>query len=164
MFTVGIITASDKGANGKRIDESGKVIQYIVQQRNYEVIHYVVLPDEQAVLENELMYLCDTLQVDLVLTTGGTGFSERDITPEATKAVIEKEAVGISEAMRFYGLMKTPRAMLSRGISGIRRKTLIVNLPGSAKGVEDSLESVIDTIHHGIEILKGQSIECGKQS
>lgn len=161
MFTAGIITASDKGSRGERIDESGKTVQSILEGKGYKIKYYVVLPDEKQRIEETLIYLCDELQVNLVLTTGGTGFSERDVTPEATRAVIEKETIGISEAIRFYGLQKTSRAMLSRGVSGIRGKTLIINLPGSVKGVTESLEAIMDTVYHGLEILGGHGKECG---
>lgn len=163
MLTAAIITASDKGSRGERIDESGKKIQSILIEKGYEIKHYEILPDEQEQLKEALVYVCDKLKVNLVLTTGGTGFSERDVTPEATKAVIEKEARGISEAIRFYGLQKTSRAMLSRGVSGIRGKTLIINLPGSVKGVSESLESILDTVHHGLEVLGGHTQECGRK-
>ena len=133
MFTVGIITSSDKGYSGEREDKSGKVIEEIVSENGFKVIKKVVLPDEKTLLENEMINMCDNLNVNLLLTTGGTGFSKRDITPEATKAVIEREALGIVEAIRFYSLQITKRAMLSRATSGIRKNTLIINLPGSPK-------------------------------
>jgi molybdenum cofactor synthesis domain-containing protein len=163
MFTVGIITASDEGYKGNRIDESGQVIRCLVEEQGYKVKVYKVLPDEEDVLMEEMLHYCDELQVDLLLTTGGTGFSQRDVTPEATKNVIEREAMGISEAIRYYGLKKTSRAMLSRGISGIRGKTLIINLPGSPKAVRESLEAILDSVHHGLEILSGHTKECGRR-
>jgi molybdenum cofactor synthesis domain-containing protein len=163
MFTVGIITASDKGAQGQRIDESGKVIQSIVRERGYTVVRYVVLPDDYEELSKEMIHMADDLKINLVLTTGGTGFSERDITPEATKSVIEREAPGVAEAIRAYSLSITLRAMLSRGLCGIRKKTVILNLPGSPKAVKESLEYVIDSMHHGLEILLGRTAECARQ-
>lgn len=163
MFKVGIITASDKGSKNERIDESGKLISEIVQRKGYIVEKYIVLPDEENKLLNELIYMSDELNLDLILTTGGTGFSKRDVTPEATLKAITKLAPGISEAMRYYSLSITKRAMLSRGISGIRNETLIVNLPGSPKAVKESLEYIIDTLDHGLEILLGKTSECARK-
>ncbi len=163
MFTVGIITASDSGANGKRVDKSGQVIREIVESFGYKVVHYVLVPDEIPTLEKEMIYMADELKVNLILTTGGTGFSNRDVTPEATKRVITKEAIGISEAIRYYSLQITPRAMLSRGISGIRGETLIVNLPGSPKAVKEALDFILDSLHHGLEILLGKTSECASK-
>lgn len=163
MFSVGIITASDKGSKGLRDDKSGKMIKQILSHYNFQINKYIVLPDEINELETELLYMCDTLNLNLVLTTGGTGFSKRDVTPEATKRVITKEVPGISEAMRFNSLKITPRAMLSRGISGIRNNTLIINLPGSPKAVEECLEYIIDTLIHGLEILLDLTNECARK-
>ena len=163
MFTVGIITSSDKGYSGEREDKSGKVIEEIVSENGFKVIKKVVLPDEKTLLENEMINMCDNLNVNLLLTTGGTGFSKRDITPEATKAVIEREALGIVEAIRFYSLQITKRAMLSRAISGIRKNTLIINLPGSPKACKEALDFVLDDVKHGIEILLGKEKECARK-
>ena len=163
MFTVGIITSSDKGYSGEREDKSGKVIEEIVSENGFKVIKKVVLPDEKTLLENEMINMCDNLNVNLLLTTGGTGFSKRDITPEATKAVIEREASGIVEAIRFYSLQITKRAMLSRATSGIRKNTLIINLPGSPKACKDALDFVLDDVKHGIEILLGKAKECARK-
>ena len=160
MFTVGIITSSDKGYRGEREDKSGQVIEEIVSQNGFKVIKKVVLPDEKDLLEKEMINMCDNLNVNLLLTTGGTGFSKRDITPEATKEVIEREIPGISEYIRMESCKITKRAMLSRGVSGIRQNTVIINLPGSPKGAIESIEFVIDTIGHGIDILKGEAVEC----
>ena len=163
MFSVGIITASDKGSKGLRDDKSGKMIKQILSHYKFQINKYIVLPDEINELETELLYMCDTLNLNLVLTTGGTGFSKRDVTPEATKRVITKEVPGISEAMRFNSLKITPRAMLSRGISGIRNNTLIINLPGSPKAVKECLEYIIDTLIHGLEILLDLTNECARK-
>lgn len=163
MFTVGIITASDKGSRGERIDKSGEVIREFVESFGYKVVHYVVLPDEQELLEKEMVYMADELKINLILTTGGTGFSLRDVTPEATKNVITREANGISEAIRYYSLKITPRAMLSRGVSGIRGESLIVNMPGSPKAVKESLEFILESVHHGLEILLGRTSECARK-
>lgn len=163
MFTVGIITSSDKGYSGEREDKSGEVIEEIVSENGFKVIKKVVLPDEKTLLENEMINMCDNLNVNLLLTTGGTGFSKRDITPEATKAVIEREALGIVEAIRFYSLQITKRAMLSRATSGIRKNTLIINLPGSPKACKEALDFVLEDIKHGIEILLGKAKECARK-
>ena len=163
MFTVGIITSSDKGYRGEREDKSGQVIEEIVSQNGFKVIKKVVLPDEKDLLEKEMINMCDNLNVNLLLTTGGTGFSKRDITPEATKSVIEREALGIVEAIRFYSLQITKRAMLSRATSGIRQNTLIINLPGSPKAGKEALDFVLDDVKHGIEILLGEAKECARK-
>ena len=163
MFTVGIITSSDKGYRGEREDKSGQVIEEIVSQNGFKVIKKVVVPDEKDLLEKEMINMCDNLNVNLLLTTGGTGFSKRDITPEATKSVIEREALGIVEAIRFYSLQITKRAMLSRATSGIRQNTLIINLPGSPKACKEALDFVLDDVKHGIEILLGEAKECARK-
>ena len=163
MFTVGIITSSDKGYRGEREDKSGQVIEEIVSQNGFKVIKKVVLPDEKDLLEKEMINMCDNLNVNLLLTTGGTGFSKRDITPEATKSVIEREALGIVEAIRFYSLQITKRAMLSRATSGIRQNTLIINLPGSPKACKEALDFVLDDVKHGIKILLGEAKECARK-
>lgn len=160
MFKVGIITASDKGSKGERVDESGKLIKEIMTSNGYDVVIYKMLPDERKEIANELINMADNIKVDLILTTGGTGFSPRDWTPEATLDVIHRLAPGISEAMRYYSLQITPKAMLSRGVSGIRNSTLIINLPGSPKAVRENLESILPALKHGIEILKGVTGEC----
>lgn len=163
QFSVGIITASDKGVRGEREDVSGAVIREIVEQFGYQVTSYVVLPDEQELLEQELLRLADGGHCQLILTTGGTGFSPRDVTPEATRRVIEREVPGISEAIRAYSMSITKRAMLGRGISGIRKQTLIVNLPGSPKAVRESLEYIIGELEHGLRILCELTGECARK-
>ena len=163
MFTVGIITSSDKGYSGEREDKSGQVIEEIVSEKGFKVVKKVVLPDDKILLEKEMINMCDNLNVNLLLTTGGTGFSKRDITPEATKSVIERESLGIVEAIRFYSLQITKRAMLSRATSGIIQNTLIINLPGSPKACKEALEFVLDDIKHGIEILLGEVNECARK-
>lgn len=162
MYTAGIITASDKGAKGEREDISGKVIREILEKEGFEVKRYQMVPDEKEILIEEMVKMSDELGINLILTTGGTGFSHRDVTPEATQFVIEREAPGISEAMRAYSMTITKRAMLSRGVSGLRGNSLIVNLPGSPKAVEESLTYIIDTLKHGIDILVGSDSECGR--
>lgn len=162
MFKVGIITASDKGAIGEREDLSGQIIKKIVELKGYKAEKTIILPDEEEAIKKEMIYMADELKVNLILTTGGTGFSKRDVTPEATQKVCDRMANGIAEAIRYYSLSITPRAMLSRAVSGIRGDTLIVNLPGSPKAVEESLSYAIDSIHHGLEILTGQTGECAR--
>lgn len=163
MFTVGIITASDKGSKGEREDKSGVVIKEKVEALGYVVKRYVIVPDEQDELKKEMLHMADNLGINLILTTGGTGFSKRDVTPEATKKVINREANGIAEAIRCYSLQITPRAMLSRAVSGIRGETLIINLPGSPKAVTEALDFIMDTVHHGLEILLGRTSECARK-
>lgn len=162
MFRVGIITASDKGSVGERKDISGERIRTIVEEHGYEVSHYQILPDEKGLLQETMQRLCDENTVDLLLTTGGTGFSMRDVTPEATIAIAERMVPGIAEAIRAYSMTITKRAMLSRGVAAIRKSTLIINLPGSPKAVEESLTYIIEEIKHGLEILKGEASECAR--
>lgn len=160
---VAIITSSDKGYKNERKDVSGEVINQIVTEFGYDVVFYKILPDEIDMLSSCLIELCDEKKADLILTTGGTGFSKRDVMPEATLKVIDRQANGIAEAMRYNSLMITKRAMLSRAVAGIRKDTLIVNLPGSPKAVRENLEYIIDTLHHGIEILQGKTGECARK-
>ncbi|MDX9917003.1 MAG: MogA/MoaB family molybdenum cofactor biosynthesis protein [Gudongella sp.] len=162
MFRVGIITSSDKGYKGEREDLSGEVIRQMAEEKGYEIVSKVILPDERELLKEEMIRLADVLEADLIFTTGGTGFSERDVTPEATIEVCDRMAPGITEAIRYLSLKITPRAMLSRAQSGIRGKTLIVNLPGSPKAVKEALDFSLDSIHHGLEILTGRDSECAR--
>ncbi len=163
MYSLGIITSSDTGFKGEREDLSGNVIKEIAEKNGFKIERYVLLPDDKELLSKEMLYMCDMLYVNLILTTGGTGFSERDVTPEATKKVIEKEALGIVEAIRMHSLTVTKRAMLSRATAGIRKKTVIVNLPGSPKACKESLEFIIEELKHGIDILLGTSKECARK-
>lgn len=157
-----IITVSDSGYKGVREDKSGPLIREILKQAGeYEIIREVIVPDEQDKLEELLRACADTDGADLILTTGGTGFSLRDRTPEATMNVATRNAPGIAEAMRALSLRVTPRAMLSRGASVIRNETLIVNLPGSPKAVKECLEFILSSLPHGLSILKGLDGECG---
>ena len=157
-----VITASDKGSRGEREDKSGDLAQHLLEAAGYRIARRVILPDDEEALAKE-MQECADLGVALVATTGGTGFSERDVTPEATRAVIEREAPGIAEAMRALSMQVTPRAMLSRAAAGICKRTLIVNLPGSAKAVEECLGFVLPQLAHGIEILRGDAGECARK-
>ena len=161
-YKVGIVTLSDKGSRGEREDLSGPKIQELLPDDQYEVVSYRILPDDQPAIEKELCRLADEEHCALVLTTGGTGFSMRDVTPEATLAVADRVAPGIAEAIRAYSLTITPRAMLSRAASAIRKQTLIVNLPGSPKAVKESLEYIIDALGHGIEIMTGEAGNCAR--
>jgi molybdopterin adenylyltransferase len=157
----GVLTLSDKGARGEREDLSGAAVRELLATIGAVIVRYDIIPDELPLIERELAAWCDLHQLDLVITTGGTGFAPRDVTPEATRAVIEREAPGIAEAMRAAGLQHTPRAMLSRAVAGIRGRTLIINLPGSEKGVRESLEAILPALPHAIEILTGKGGECG---
>ena len=162
MYRVAIITLSDKGARGEREDVSGQVIEDMVKEAGYVVVSRQLLSDDRQGLTDALISLCDSNAAELILTTGGTGFSPRDNAPEATLAACERMASGIAEAMRIASLQITPRAMLSRAVSGIRKKTLIVNLPGSPKAVKENLSFILPTLEHGIAILVGDDGECAR--
>lgn len=162
-FRVGIITASDKGSIGEREDLSGAAIKDIVNDWGYLVTSYCILPDDQKELEKEMSRLADEDICDLILTTGGTGFSVRDVTPEATLSVSDRFVPGIPEAIRAYSMTITKRAMLGRGAAGIRKQALIVNLPGSPKAVRESLEYIMSELEHGLLILKGLTGECARK-
>ena len=162
-FTAAWITLSDKGSQGLREDESGPLIGKILEENGYDVVETILIPDEEDILKKELTRLADQRQVNLVMTTGGTGFAPRDITPEATAAVCERMTPGISEAIRAYSMTKTPRAMLSRAVSGIRGKTLIINLPGSPKAVRESMEFIMSSLKHGLEILNERTSDCARK-
>ncbi len=163
MFTVGILTISDKGWQGERRDESGPLIERMLSEMGAQIIKYGVVPDEKNHISQRLIEWCDAA-VDLIITTGGTGLSQRDVTPEATLEIIDRLVPGFAEAMRMETLRKTPRAMLSRAVAGIRRKTLIINLPGSPKGVQECLEVILPAIPHAIEVIRGEVEECASTS
>lgn len=150
-----VIVVSDSVSKGERPDRSGKLAIERLKSEGFEVLDYRVIPDDLSKIESSLINACDTLKVDLVLTSGGTGLGPRDTTPEATRNVIEKEVTGICEALRMYGQKRTPKSMLSRGLSGVRGKTIIVNLPGSAKAVSESLDALIPGILHGPRMMGG---------
>ena len=156
----GIITASDRCFKGQREDQSGLLLKALVESLGGEVIAYRVLPDDRETLARILSHLADGFRCDLILTTGGTGLGPRDVTPEATKEIIEKEILGISEAIRSKGLAQTPHAMLSRGIAGIRKKTLVVNLPGNPQAVQEAFEILRPILPHAIELIRGKVKDC----
>ena len=162
MIKTAILTISDKGSRGERVDGTGEAIKNTLDSKEYTIEYYKIIPDDMDKIQEELIQLCDELKVNLILTNGGTGFSKRDVTPEATMKVIEKNVPGIAEAMRSASLKITPKAMLSRAVSGIRDETLIVNLPGSPKGAVENLQVVLPALPHGIEILTGKASECAR--
>ena len=157
---VGVITASDRCSQGKRSDESGKLLKSLVEGLPAEVVAYRIFPDDKEILKKALYHMMDLFHCDLVLTTGGTGLSPRDHTPEATREVIEKEIPGIAEAIREEGLKKIKFAMLSRAVAGIRGKTLIVNLPGNPEAVAEAFEVLRPILHHAVELIKGEVVDC----
>ena len=159
---IAIITLSDKGAKGEREDESGKAIREMVSVIGAEINHYEILPDEQVQIVGALVRLCDAGNIDLIITTGGTGVSPRDVTPDATRSVIERELPGMAEAMRAESIKKTPHAMISRAVVGIRKQTLIVNLPGSPRAVRENLAVLLPALTHAVEKIKGDPAECGR--
>ena len=158
MITVAILTLSDKGSKGEREDLAGPLIREMIAGIGATVEYYEIIPDEKDLIKEKLMAYSN--KVDLVLTTGGTGLSPRDVTPEATLEVIEKEIPGIAETMRSAGLEKTKRAMLSRAVAGVRGNTLIINMPGSPKAVKEGLEAIMDVLPHAIEKIKGSTKDC----
>ncbi len=163
MYTCGIIIASDKGYSGERKDLCIDVIKEVISNKLI-IKESIVLPDEENMLISKMEDFSDNKKLNLILTSGGTGFSKRDVTVEATNKVIEKETKGISEAMRIYSLQITKKAMLSRATSGIRKNSLIINLPGSPKAVKEILEYIIDPVIHGLEVMNGDVKECGSNS
>lgn len=160
MTTAAVVTVSDRSARGLRPDGSGPVVGELLKAAGYEVMEYLVVPDEREEIQDVLRTLADEGDIALVVTTGGTGFAPRDVTPEATAAVCERMAPGIPEAMRAASMAVTPRAMLSRAAAGIRGRTLIVNLPGSPKAARENLEAVLPTLAHGLEMLRGGQADC----
>ena len=156
MFRAAVITVSDRGFSGEREDESGPLVRAMLTEAGYSVVLYEVLPDERARLAERLAGICDENGAELIVTTGGTGFSPRDWTPEATLDIAERQVPGIPEAMRAYSMTKTGRAMLSRAVAVLRGKTLIVNLPGSPRAARENLECILPYLEHGLAILTGR--------
>lgn len=162
-YKAAVITVSDKGYAGERVDTSGPAVIKMLEEKSFKVVHYTIVPDEKAMIESELIKCADEMGISLVVTTGGTGFSPRDITPEATLAVIERETRGIPMTMLFESLKVTPRACLSRAAAGIRGRTLIVNLPGSERAAKENLAAVLGALEHGMEMLLSEgSANCGE--
>lgn len=161
-YRASVITASDKGSRGEREDVSGAVLKEILENNGYTVVSTCILPDEKDQLAAEMIRIADNDLSDVIFTTGGTGLSIRDVTPEATLSVADRLVPGISEAMRSYSMTVTKHAMLSRGVSAVRKRTLIINLPGSPKSVRESLEYIIGALSHGIAILRGDASECAR--
>ena len=159
-YTAAVITVSDKGSRGQREDTSGPALVKLLEENGYTVTYTAMVPDEIDDIRRELLLCADEKGLCLVLTTGGTGFSERDVTPEATEALLEKRTPGIPEAMRAESMRITPMGCLSRETAGIRKKTLIVNLPGSKKASTENLSAVLKPLRHGIEILRGEAHDC----
>ncbi len=150
----GILTLSDRSSRGERADASGPALALLIQARGWSVVKQEILPDEESAIRAILSEWADGGELDVILTTGGTGFALRDVTPEATRAVLQREAPGLAEAMRAESLKKTPHAMLSRAIAGIRARTLIINLPGSPKGAVENLETILPVLHHAVQLLQ----------
>ena len=161
-YMAAVMTLSDKGSRGERVDTSGPRAAEILKEHGFKIVEEILLPDEEAQIKKHLIRLSDSRQVDLIITTGGTGLSPRDRTPEATLAVADRNVPGISEAIRAGSMTITKRAMLSRGVSVIRKKTLIINLPGSKKAVEESLSFIIDQLPHGLDNLRENTEDCGR--
>jgi molybdopterin adenylyltransferase len=162
MITAAVLTLSDKGARGEREDTGGPLIAELVKRIGVTVTHYEIIPDDKALIKKKLIGYSKS--VDLILTTGGTGPAPRDVTPDATLEVIDREIPGIAEAMRAAGLVKTARAMLSRAVAGVRGEALIINLPGSPKAIKEGLEAVLEVIPHAVEKIKGDTAECAAPS
>ena len=161
MFTAGILTISDKGAVGERQDKSGETIHEILSDMGVHIVNYDIIPDEKELIVAKLVKWADEDALDVLITTGGTGLTPRDVTPEATLAVVDRIVPGFAEAMRVESLKKTPMAMLSRAVVGTRGKCLIVNLPGSPRAVRECLEVILPVLAHAVETLKGEAGECG---
>jgi len=161
MFKAVVVTCSDKGVKGLREDTSGPFIVQDLKQKGFDVVDKKLISDDLESIIDALLYYSDTINVDLIITTGGTGFSPRDNTPEATKEVILREVPGISEMLRYESYKVTPKAYLSRGVSGIRNRTMIINLPGSLKAVKENLSFLDNVLDHGLKILKNVDTDCG---
>jgi len=161
IFKAGILTISDKGWRGERQDRSGEVIRGILSQIDAQIVNYDIVPDEKNLIAEKLIQWADKDGIDVIITTGGTGLSPRDVTPEATLSVVDRVVPGLAEAMRLASLKKTPMAVLSRAVAGTRGGCLIINLPGSPKAVRECLETILPALPHAVETLKGRVSECG---
>lgn len=162
MITAGVITISDKGAAGERQDLSGPAVRELLERLPAEIVCCEVIPDEAAMIAARLIHCADSLRLDLIVTTGGTGVAIRDVTPEATRSVIEREIPGMAEVMRMESLKKTPHAMISRAVAGIRGQSLIINLPGSPRAAVENLTAIVPAISHAVAKIKGDEQECGQ--
>ena len=163
MYTAAVITISDKGYRGERVDTSGPNLVQILQEKGFDITYTAIVPDEREMIKAELCKCADELGIALILTTGGTGFSPRDITPEATMEVVERPTPGIPEAMRAESMRITPKGCLSRSTAGIRKRSLIINLPGSKKASQENILAVIDPVAHGLDMLYSEgSADCAK--
>lgn len=158
MIKAAVLTLSDKGVKGERLDRSGPIVERLLKKIDAQVISRDILPDEKTLIRRRLIRLCR--DADLIITTGGTGLSWRDVTPDATMEVIQREIPGLAEAMRYEGMRKTPYAMLSRAVAGVRGQTLIINLPGSPSGVKENLSVILDSLPHAVEKIKGSRTDC----
>jgi len=159
MFRAAVVTVSDKGYAGEREDVSGPLLADLLRAVGAEVVAQTIVPDEPERIQQALVHLADDLQVDVVLTTGGTGFTPRDHTPEATRAVLEREAPGLAEVLRWEGYRRTPQAVLSRGVAGLRGRTLIINLPGSPRAVREGMEVLAPILPHAVQMARGEDTE-----
>lgn len=165
IYTAAVITVSDAGARGERVDTSGPALCSILEEDGWEIVFTKIVPDEKEEIKKVLTACADDLKISLVLTTGGTGFSPRDLTPEATKEVICRETPGVSEAMRAESMRITPKGCLSRGVSGIRKDTWIINLPGSEKAVRENIRVILGALHHGVDMIRSQgSANCAQET
>lgn len=162
MLAAGVITISDKGAAGEREDRSGPVVAAMLETLPAEIKYREVIPDDASIISSRLIHFADSLGLDIIVTTGGTGVGLRDVTPEATKAVIEKEIPGMAEVMRMESMKKTPHAMISRAVVGIRKRSLIINVPGSPKAARENLQSILPAIPHALQKIKGDEGECAQ--
>ena len=164
MYHAAVLTVSDRSFRGERPDAGGPLVVEMLKNAGYEVVTTAIVPDEQDQIEEKLRQIADSGEVQLLVTTGGTGFAPRDVTPEATLSVCERLTPGIPEAMRYASMLVTNRAMLSRAQAGIRKGTLIINLPGSPKAAKENLEAVLPALSHGLEMLSGRPADCAKMS
>ena len=164
LLKAGILTASDRSHRGEREDKSGCLLKLLAESVSAEVIAYHILPDDKGAIQKMLIHMADILHCDLIFTTGGTGLAPRDVTPEATREILDREIPGIAEAVRAAGMQRKPAAMLSRGLAGTRGKSLIINLPGSPRAVEESFEIFRPVLAHAVSLIKGEVSDCQKSA